>query len=304
MGDEAKIALTSYARAPRSSTKQAKNRKVLLLGSGISKSISPGINNKAYRDLGLDIEYGLCEIPEEAFDSKLTELFNDERVLGFNVTIPFKENIVSHLDWLDPVARAIGAVNLVVMSPDRKQRLGYNTDVDGVVASLSKLGLIGRSDQRAVILGAGGAARACIFALLNNGFEYVKVFNRTEERARELASNFSKTFPGKEIEFTDMTSQELSTALKNADLLVNTIPISVQIPVEINFASAHKIKCLDLNYRKNSPVLRAAKRDGIPSIDGSLMLVEQAARSFEILTGISAPRKTMMLAAKRQTSHQ
>ncbi len=304
MGVEAKITLTSFASPPRSSTKHEKSRKVLLLGSGISKSISPSINNKAYRELGLDIEYRLCEIPEEAFDSKLTELFNDERVLGFNVTIPFKEKIVSHLDWLDPVAQAVGAVNLVVISPDRKRRLGYNTDVDGVVASLSKLGLIGRSDQRAVLLGAGGAARACVFALLNNGFRHLKIFNRTEERARELVSNFSKMFPGKEIEFAAMTSQELSTALKDADLLVNTIPISVKILVEINFVSALKIKCLDLNYRKNPPVLRAAKRDGIPSIDGSLMLVEQAARSFEILTGISAPRKTMMLATKGQTSYQ
>jgi len=304
MGDETKIALTSFASAPRgSSAKLVKKRRVLLLGSGISKSFSPGINNKAYRELGLDIEYSLCEIPEDIFDSKIVEVFNDDRVLGFNVTIPFKEKIVSHLDWLDPIAQAVGAVNLVVISPDRKQRLGYNTDVDGVVASLSKLGLIGRSNQRAVILGAGGAARACVFALLNNGFQHVKIFNRTEERARELVSNFSKTFPGKEIEFASMTSRELSSALKEADLLINTIPISVQIPAELSFASAHKIKCLDLNYRKNPPVLRAAKRDGIPAIDGSLMLVEQAARSFEILTGISAPRKTMMLAAKRQTSH-
>jgi shikimate dehydrogenase len=304
VGDETKIVLTSFANAPRGSMKQLKNRKVLLLGSGISKSISPGINNKAYRELGLDIEYSLCEISEEAFDSKLNELFNDERVMGFNVTIPFKEKIVNHLDLLDPVAQAVGAVNLVVISADRKQRLGYNTDVDGVVASLSKLGLIGRSDQGAVILGAGGAARACVYALLNNGFQRVKVFNRTEERAKELVSNFSRMFPGKEIESAPMTSQELATALKDADLLVNTIPISVQIPVEVSFASARKIKCLDLNYRKNPPVLRAAKRDGIPSIDGSLMLVEQAARSFEILTGISAPRKTMMLASKRQTNHQ
>ena len=287
------------------STKQLKKRKVLLLGAGVSKSISPGINNKAYRELGLDIEYSLCEIPEDSFDSKLEELVSDERVLGFNVTIPFKERIIDHLDWLDPIARVVGAVNLVVISPDRKKLSGYNTDVDGVVASLSKLGLIGRSGQIAVILGAGGAARACVFALLSNGFDRVRILNRTEERARELVSSFSKYFPRKEIESFGMTSRDLETALVDADLLINTMPMAVQIPFELSFASAqNKIKCLDLNYRKNPPVLRAAKRDGVPSIDGALMLVEQAARSFEILTGISAPRKTMMLAAKRQPGHQ
>ncbi len=281
-----------------------KKRKVLLLGSGISKSISPSINNKAYQELGLDIEYSLCEIPETTLGSKLEELFNDEKLLGFNVTIPFKEKVLDYLDWVDPVARVVGAVNLVIISPNRKQKLGYNTDVDGIVASLSKLGLVGPAGQSAVILGAGGAARACVFALVSNGFQRIKILNRTEGRAKELVSDFSKGFPDIEILFAPLTTGELSGALKEADLLVNTIPISVRIPVEVDFRSSRKTKCLDLNYRKSSLVLRAAKRDGITSIDGSLMLVEQAARSFEILTGISAPRKTMMLAAKRQVNYQ
>jgi shikimate dehydrogenase len=304
LGDEAEIALASSVSNPSGTTKQLKKRKVLLLGAGISKSISPELNNKAYRELGLDMEYSLCEIPEDSFDSKLEELVGDERVLGFNVTIPFKEKIISHLNWLDPVARIIGAVNLVVISADRKKLSGYNTDVDGVVASLSKLGLIGHSGQVAVILGAGGAARACVYALLSNGFDKIRILNRSEKRARELASSFSKYFPEKGIVCFGLTSGDLETALPDADLLVNTIPIAVQIPFEVSFVSAqNKIKYLDLNYRKNPPILRAAKRDGVPSIDGALMLVEQAARSFEILTGISAPRKTMMLAAKRQSSH-
>ena len=300
-----RIALTTSVRTSRdTSIKHEKKRKVLLLGSGISKSISPAINNKAYRELSLDLEYSLCEVPETALDSKLADLFSDDQVLGFNVTIPFKEKVLDYLDWLDPVAKAVGAVNLVIISSDRSKKLGYNTDVDGIVASLSKLGLVGRSGQTAVILGAGGAARASLYALLSNGFQRIKILNRTEERAKELVPNFSKAFPGREIEFALLSSRELSSALKGADLLVNTIPASVQMPVEVSFAPARNLKCLDLNYLKNSSILRAAKRDGIPSIDGSLMLVEQAARSFEILTGISAPRKTMLLTAKRQTNHQ
>jgi shikimate dehydrogenase len=271
-----------------------------LLGSGISKSISPKIHNKAFRELGLDLEYDICDISEEMLDSKLDDLLADEKILGFNVTIPFKEIIIKRISEIDPISRVVGAVNLVVISPDRRKMFGYNTDVDGVVASLSKLGLIGRSHQTAVVLGAGGAARACIYALINNGFEIIRILNRNEKRAAKTVSDFSLHFPTKNIEAAGLTKNELEKSLLGADLLVNTIPLVAEFPFELSFISSSKnLKCLDLNYRKNPPILKAAKRDGLVAIDGSLMLVEQAARSFEILTGISAPRKTMMLAAKK-----
>ena len=285
--------------------KQARKRKVLLIGCGISKSISPEINKKVYRELCLDIDYGICDIPEESFDSKLKEIGKDESVIGFNVTIPFKEKIIPQLSSLDAVAKVVGAVNLVTISADRKQFVGYNTDVDGVVASLSKLGLIGRSGQVAVILGSGGAARACVYSILMNGFDKVRIVNRTRNRAQEVALGFARHFPEKKIESVDMTGPSLKDAMNEADLVINSIPMTVQIPFEISFLSAPKrLKYLDLKYRRNPPLLKIAKAAGISSIDGSLMLVEQAARSFEILTGISAPRKTMMSAAKRETNRQ
>ena len=282
------------------SLNQTRNKKVLLLGSGISKSISPSIQNKAFHELGLGIEYELCDISEDLFDSKLAEIIRDDRIIGFNVTIPFKERVISHIKVLDPRAQVTGAVNLVVISTDRRRLTGFNTDVDGVIASLSKLGLIGRSGQVGVILGSGGASRACIYALLTNGFDSLTILNRSEKRAVEVARHFSGIFPGKKINHAELTEQNLRVAMQNASLLVNTIPMTAEIPFEVDFTSAPQgMKYLDLNYRKNPPLLRAAKRKGISAIEGSLMLVEQAARSFEILTGISAPRKTMMLAAKK-----
>ncbi len=273
---------------------------MFLLGSGISKSISPAIHNKAFRELGLDIEYSLCDIPEDSLDSKLDEFVEEERVIGFNVTIPFKERIIGRITHLDPVAHGVGAINLVVISADRKKMIGYNTDVDGVVASLSKLGLLGRSGQSALILGSGGASRACIYALLNNGFDTITIFNRTEKRAEEVASKFSHIFPEKKVIPARLAPPELELAMGDVDLMINTVPFTAEIPFEVSFTYAlKKMRYLDLNYRKNSPLLREARREAIPSIDGSLMLVEQAARSFEILTGINAPRKTMMLAAQK-----
>lgn len=285
--------------------RQPPKRKVLLLGSGICKSISPAIHNKAFRELGLNLEYSLCDIPESSLDAKLNELFKDARVIGFNVTIPFKEKIIRRMTELDPVALAVGAVNLVVVSADRKKVFGYNTDVDGALASLSKLGLVGRSGQRAVVLGSGGASRAVIFTLLNQEFDTITILNRTTGRAEKLVSDFAVQFPERKIVCGKLSIADLKPALEDADLLVNTLPATVGIPFEIDFLSApKKMKFLDLNYRKNPPLLREARKNGFVSIDGSLMLVEQAARSFEILTGISAPRKSMMLAAKKQTSRE
>jgi shikimate dehydrogenase len=293
--------MSSIASSYRaSSLKQAKHRVVLLLGTGISKSISPLIHNKAYHELGLDLEYKLCDIPEDLLDRKLDELLKDEKVIGFNVTIPFKEKIIKRLSEIESVAKQIRAVNLVTISTDRRKMTGYNTDVDGIVASLSKLGLIGRDNQYAVILGSGGAARACVYALLSNGFESVDIMNRSIERAEKVVRDFLSDSPEKKIRSFVLTSHQLENSLLNADLLVNTIPLTAELPFEVSFASARKgLKYLDLNYRKGAPILQMAKKEGVACIDGSLMLVEQAARSFEILTGISAPRKTMMLATKR-----
>jgi len=289
-----------------SSNKQSKKRKlVLLLGSGISKSLSPEIHNKAFRELGLDIEYGLCDVAENEFESIVGQIIKDERVIGFNVTIPFKERIIRYTTELDSVANVARAVNLVAISPNRKKIVGYNTDIDGVIASLSKLGLLGRSGLRAVILGAGGAARGCLYAILANGFDFVLILNRSKKRADELGSDFAKRFPAKKIESDVLGAEELETALQNADLVINTIPLTADLHFDLSFRNAKSgLRLLDLNYRRNPPVLHVARKEGITSIDGSLMLVEQAARSFEILTGISAPRKTMLLAAKKEASRQ
>ena len=171
-----------------------KLKKVFLLGSGIAKSISPAIHNKVIRELGLDMEYGLSDVPDSGFRSRLDEFAMDRDVVGLNVTIPFKERILSLMARLEPDANAVGAVNVVTFTQERKM-IGHNTDIDGVVASLSKLGLIGQKGQRAVVLGAGGASRACIYALFSNGFEEVKILNRTKDRAEEVAHAFQSSIP-------------------------------------------------------------------------------------------------------------
>lgn len=251
------------------------------------------------------MEYSLCDIREDMLEATMERIIKDDRIIGFNVTIPFKEQIRRFLTELDRTAENAGAVNLVVVSAGRRKLTGYNTDIDGVIASLSKLGVIDHSGHSAVILGAGGAARGCICALLASGFDEITVLNRSEKRAVEVASYFQELYPRKRIRAAPLDSSDLESAFSKASILINTIPLNAKLPFVPDFSKAPKsTKFLDLNYRKNAPLLGLAKKEGIASIDGSLMLVEQAARSFEILTGISAPRKIMMLVVKKQMAEE
>ena len=112
----------------------------------------------------------------------------------------------------------------------------------------------------------------------------------------------SLQFPGKKAESSELSKDSVEGSLSDkVDLLINTIPLTASIPFRVNFSSAAKgMKFFDLNYRTDSPILKDAKKEGLVTIDGLLMLVEQAAKSFEIWTGISAPRKTMMLTARKR----
>jgi len=274
--------------------------RVFLLGSGIRKSISPPIHQKAFRELGISAEYGILNIAESELESKLKELGESKEIIGFNVTIPYKEKIIPFMAVLDSQASLVGAVNTVRFDHGRNME-GFNTDIDGVIASLSKLGLTGGdTGKKAVVLGAGGAARACIYASLINGFSEIVVLNRNDGRAQRLAAESRAKFPR-----TKFVSHELSKirfdecVAENCDLLINTIPQTANLPFNSKLETVPRsTKYFDLNYLGGGPLMKAAVDLGLEAIDGLLMLVEQAARSFEIWTGISAPRKMMMLEAK------
>ncbi|MDA4111083.1 MAG: shikimate dehydrogenase [Thaumarchaeota archaeon] len=281
-----------------------KINRILLLGYGISKSISPSIHKKAFTELGIAAEYALMDVGDSELEAKLSEIKNSADIIGFNVTIPYKERVLFFMSDLDNQARVVGAVNTVKFDQNRRM-IGYNTDVDGIIASLSRLGLVGREKGRkAVVLGAGGAARACIYATLTNGFDRIIILNRTEGRASVLVSEFKAKFPGISLEFSKLSSADLDESIaENCDLLINTIPTAGDFPVKTKFETAsNTMKFFDLSYRGPTPLLKAASYRGLDAIDGLLMLVEQAARSFEIWTGISAPRKTMMQEARSQVS--
>ena len=274
--------------------------KVFLIGSGISKSISPVMHNRAFEKVGFNAKYSLLEISDRRFDSEIARIQRADDILGFNVTAPYKERILPYVGRLDEQSKLVGAVNTVKISEGRM--FGFNTDVDGVEFTLSKLG-IGGTSKKCVILGAGGAAKACVYAVLKNDFDRLAVLNRSIERANKLSVHFGKLFPDASIDVLPLERKQLSRAIGDSDLLINATTSSREFVAYIDFASASKImKFFDLDYRGISPLLKEAAKHRIKSIDGLPMLVEQAAKSFEIWTGVTAPRKAMAIAAKKELS--
>jgi shikimate dehydrogenase len=277
-------------------------RKVLLLGTDISRSISPLIQNVAFDKLGINARYELKELGRGELEEFISSISKSKDLLGFNVTSPFKEEIIRFLSSLDARSRSIGAVNTVSIGTTEGMR-GFNTDYDGVVATLEKLGAIAasRTRNKAVVFGAGGASRACLFTLLEKGYASIRILNRTIKRAELISNQFKMKFPNSEIDALPFTRESVTRSLENCALVINAISNSnsKHFPVELDFSLIDKdTKFFDLGYKEDSLFLAGARRQGFQVMNGLLMLVVQAARSFEIWTGMKAPVELMMSTAK------
>jgi shikimate dehydrogenase len=258
------------------------------------------MQNKAFEKTGFDARYELLQISKDQFASTMKEIQKNHDVLGFNITAPYKETILPYVSKLDSRSESIGAVNTVRISRTRKMN-GYDTDVAGISASLSKLGARGKG--KCVVLGAGGAARACIYTVLKSGFDPIIILNRSKKRAQKVRDHFKARFPKSRIQVRPLTARDFAKEIGNTDLLINAV--TNPFPIEVDFSGARRdLKFLDLGYKEPSNILVKARKARIRSMDGLFMLVEQGAKSFEIWTGLKAPRKPMLLAAKRQLSRE
>jgi shikimate dehydrogenase len=276
-------------------------RKIFLIGKNIGYSISPQIQNAAFKKLGINAKYELLDVGEKQFDKMLQKISKSPDTLGFNVTIPYKERIIDHLSEMDQKSQAIGAVNTV-----KVQRggilTGFNTDCDGIKATLNTIGISSGSGKHAIILGAGGASKACIFTLAEIGFESICILNRTASKAQRVVEHFRRQFPKIEISRGNLTEENLHKYIKTCDLLINAIGHSTRnyFPTKLDFSTASdKMKVFDLGYKDQSLLLSRALEMGLEAVDGLQMLVEQAVKSIAILTGKTPPRKLMMTVARK-----
>lgn len=264
-----------------------------LIGHPLGHSLSPQIHAAAFRSCELDGEYSLFPIPPEdvqGLESLLARVRSGE-VRGLNVTIPHKQNVIPLLDELTPTAESIGAVNTIHLQQGKL--VGDNTDAGGFLADL-KAFLHQRSDYipgAALVLGAGGSARAVVQALLQDGW-HVTIAARRPEQAEELAGRFEAL---RVVEYSDRDLRDVPVKL-----IVNTTPVGMlpnhdasPWPEKVPFPPDAAVYDLVYNPRKTK-LVRAASSQGRPATTGLGMLIEQAALAFEIWTGCRPSRQALV----------
>ncbi len=258
-----------------------------ILGWPVSHSLSPLMQNAAFAATQIDGVYVPFPVQEIDLSHAVTGL-RALNVQGFNVTIPHKQNILPCLDRLSPEALAIGAVNTVAREGDNL--VGYNTDTSGFLRSLQyDLGFSPRG-RRVVVLGAGGAARACVYALCQAGTAEVIIANRNRERAEALREEFNSFCLRTSIKIVSLSKENLAEPCCTAELIVNTTCIGLD-DVEpcdpLPWGSINsKTLLYDVVYRPDStPLVKRACVNGMLALDGIGMLIAQGEEAFKIWTG-------------------
>lgn len=285
--------------------------RLAVLGHPVAHSRSPAMQNAALAALGLGKEwiYEAIDVAPEEFEGRVRAM-PGEGFAGANVTVPHKEAALALADVPSATAKAIGAANTLVFAEGRVQ--AHNTDADGFLGVLSA----SPEGKRALVLGAGGAARAVVWALAREGAG-VKVWNRTKTRARQIQIELSDTFKVQdslEIEANDAVRAEGSIEVSDDDvefdqsgydLIVNTTAVGLhgedpfaQLPLApTGFAAGQTV--VDMVYgAAPSPLLAAATDAGATVVDGLEILVRQGALSLQIWTGRDAPLDVMRTAAR------
>jgi shikimate dehydrogenase len=273
-----------------------------LIGFPLDHSLSPRLHAAALKALDLPGNYRLFPVPPAPHgDKAIRDLFEQMRrgeLHGLNVTIPHKQTVIPYLDKLTPIALAVGAVNTIVYKAGKL--IGENTDCSGFLADLDvqleKAGLrelCDRTGKSALVLGAGGSARAVVFGLLQNGWQ-VSIAARRPEQAQELMRSFSSR--PMLVGGMNMLRNE---ATQNIQLVVNTTPLGMHpnvraSPWPANLPFPKKVFIYDLVYNPpETALLRSARNFGLSAANGLGMLVRQAVLAFRAWTGLEPPWEVM-----------
>jgi len=274
--------------------------KLGLIGYPLGHSLSPKIHAAALDACGLQGDYSLFAIKpddQQGLKELLARVHNGQ-IHGLNVTIPHKQSVIPLLDELTSTAEAIGAVNTIWMQ--KGKLTGDNTDVPGFLSDLNNFlaseDQVHREIKSALVLGAGGSARAVSYALVNEGWE-VTITARRLEQAQALVSQFPNL--DSRITSIEYNPTILQTLLSSLSLIVNTTPLGMSPnidtspwPADLPFSPDAAIYDLVYNPRETKLVLDA--RDvGLPATTSLGMLIEQAALAFEIWTGCTPPRANL-----------
>ena len=284
---------------------------IALLGHPVAHSISPAFQQAALDALGVEARYEAWDTPPEDVPDALERL-RDPSLLGANVTVPHKLEALRLADSADAVARRIGAANTLIRRDDGRLH-ATNTDVAGVQRALADA-TVALEGVEAVLIGAGGAARAVVAALRAGGARSLTVANRTPQRAEALHEVAGEgEAPPLELRVCplDVAAGPLRAALERAGLVIHSTPLGMRHGPD-EAATPLPADCFqpgqaafDLVYTpERTPFLHAAGAAGARPIGGLGMLVHQGAESFRLWTGLEPPLEVMFEAARAALAAQ
>jgi shikimate dehydrogenase len=261
-----------------------------VVGEDVSRSPSPAMMNAAFRSSEIDARYTAVSVLEAGFPREFRRLMSS-RFKGMNVTMPFKTAVIPLLAGLDPVATRIQSVNTVKGDEDG-QYLGYSTDPDGILEPLQAIAAT-LDVRNAMLIGAGGAARAFCEAMNRMGCVDVAVAVRNVERAREFVRGMEGAFPRMNLTLASMENLRHL----NHDIVFNASPMGSggePLPPELRRVLPGSMIVFDAVYRpRETELLAEAKRNGSKVVYGEEMLLYQGMAAFKAWTGREAPEKLM-----------
>lgn len=270
-----------------------------LIGFPLGHSISPLFQQAAFDYYRLPVRYESWETPPEQIPAMIQRLRQTD-CLGCNVTIPHKQVVMPLLDNVDRLATRIGAVNTIVRSDGRL--LGYNTDAAGFSEALRRDGEVDPAGQRVLVLGAGGAARAVLVALLDAQCAKIVVVNRDGARAASLVADLADP----RLSIGSLDPNNATLAPKDVELIINTTSVGMRhwstegrSPLPGHWVQKDHF-VYDLVYNPSeTPLLAEARTVGARAIGGLMMLIYQGAAAFERWTSQPAPVALMRETAER-----
>jgi len=272
----------------------SKTRMAGLMGYPLSHSLSPDMHNAAFGIKGINNVYIPIEVKPDSFGT-VVKAVSEMNFIGFNVTMPYKVEVIKYLDELDQSAKLIGAVNTVRIKDGKL--IGYNTDGTGFLRSLKEgLGsdIIGK---KIFVLGSGGASRAICMMLALNKVGKIYICNRTYEKAAALSKEINSLFPDSTAAIP-MEYDEMKKTIQDVDVLINTTNVGTfpkvdEIPIESSLLNNRLVVCDVIYNPQKTRLLLEAEKLGCKTISGLGMLVYQGAEAFELWTGIEAPVQLM-----------
>lgn len=255
--------------------------KYLVLGNPIDHSLSPSIHRMFAQQTKIEITYDKKLVAINQFDREIDSLV-EKGFRGFNVTVPFKEDAFAKVNMANDCASAAQAVNTIKVTGD-SDLYGFNTDGVGLIRDLvDRMGLT-LSSSRILVIGAGGAAKGVVAALLGHGPDSIVIANRTMEKAKKLVTQFKEINQDAVIKCLELDKLD-----DGFDLIINST--SIGLAGEFNLVDDHVVKkkfCYDLAYGASARFASWARNVGALKVaDGLGMLVEQAAESFFIWRGL------------------